>query len=657
MDTAKKFQILNTANDASLVKPQGMTFSGQEIQHRLQRTRHHFSMPEYTSTTDGIKADLTQRTAERMITRFEWFRRKQERKPHQIYNTSNADLIMANQVSLDEPKSAPSPEAVSARMATFQEMLQLLGHSRLGIESALPPVVPRSPQRSAGQPRMATFQEMMERFTGNVSPGTSLRIQRALSTVQPSSDIIPSPEPAKTSPASEIRPKPRLIRRARTALIQEFTSDDSRLKPPSRPPTQHEILLEVGETITSDETQVDNPPDQEEVTPPDRASLIQEQRVIQSGPDRTTQGGLPDPVDLSDRDNEPLTSVQMEPRPLQPEPSLPPTSLAHPTSEAKPVPRSELDPQAVYDETETLPLESDSSAFPIQQAALDQSAIKPEPDQYILRRVSTNMDFSILSSKKPRLVTPSLPPMTIAQLTQRLAGQGWHFKRKPLSITRTVDTAAIQTATALEHLPKAGSSLPAGPRTIIERALARDFGEVRLHTTPLAPLSLRAATRGRDVHVEPGLNRFETPEAISLLGHELTHVAQQGLARPLGPTAISPIVQQLHDLDNQEVEAEYAERFIFNDISMVAPSARPVERLQVTMPVQQLSLPDKEAFPLLPAVQPPLEDTSRVEALSDLPPELDQPIVGQPPDLKRLAEKIYPLIKRRLAIEQQQMPH
>lgn len=79
---------------------------------------------------------------------------------------------------------------------------------------------------------------------------------------------------------------------------------------------------------------------------------------------------------------------------------------------------------------------------------------------------------------------------------------------------------------------RAGSSLPAVSRAILERQLGRRVGDVRIHTGPEAAhltehLDARAFTVGRHVVFGAGEYAPETERGLRLLAHELTHVDQQ----------------------------------------------------------------------------------------------------------------------------------
>jgi hypothetical protein len=82
-----------------------------------------------------------------------------------------------------------------------------------------------------------------------------------------------------------------------------------------------------------------------------------------------------------------------------------------------------------------------------------------------------------------------------------------------------------------------GVPLPAGTRTVMERAFAADFAAVRVHTGPnahdvAAALRARALTAGAHILFHSGAFRPGTPDGDRLLAHELAHVVQQTQGLP-----------------------------------------------------------------------------------------------------------------------------
>jgi hypothetical protein len=80
--------------------------------------------------------------------------------------------------------------------------------------------------------------------------------------------------------------------------------------------------------------------------------------------------------------------------------------------------------------------------------------------------------------------------------------------------------------------PSGGSPLPAPVQAKMEGALGQDFSGVRVHQGSEAEsIGADAYTRGEHIHFRPGLYAPESPSGQRLLGHELTHVAQQRAGR------------------------------------------------------------------------------------------------------------------------------
>ncbi len=70
--------------------------------------------------------------------------------------------------------------------------------------------------------------------------------------------------------------------------------------------------------------------------------------------------------------------------------------------------------------------------------------------------------------------------------------------------------------------------LPEALRQAMERAISADFSDIRIHVGPPAEqLNCAAFAHGSDIYFAPGNCRFDTPDGLQLLGHELVHVLQQ----------------------------------------------------------------------------------------------------------------------------------
>ncbi len=77
-----------------------------------------------------------------------------------------------------------------------------------------------------------------------------------------------------------------------------------------------------------------------------------------------------------------------------------------------------------------------------------------------------------------------------------------------------------------------GSALAPPVRAQMESAFGADFSAVRVHEDSQAEaLDAQAFTRGSDIHFAPGRYNPSSGSGLELLGHELTHVVQQGQGR------------------------------------------------------------------------------------------------------------------------------
>ncbi|RLC77480.1 MAG: hypothetical protein DRJ03_26775, partial [Chloroflexi bacterium] len=143
--------------------------------------------------------------------------------------------------------------------------------------------------------------------------------------------------------------------------------------------------------------------------------------------------------------------------------------------------------------------------------------------------------------------------------------RGYRFKRKR-QITPAPPSQVARAAAELERGAGAGSALAEKPRAVMESALGQDFGAVRVHTAQLAPLGVQAASRGSDVYVGPAQDRFDTPDSLSLLGHELTHVSQRGgglvSAMPAAQMTVLPVTRSPVGVARDEDEADSVEQSI-----------------------------------------------------------------------------------------------
>ncbi|MCA9514867.1 MAG: DUF4157 domain-containing protein, partial [Myxococcales bacterium] len=82
-----------------------------------------------------------------------------------------------------------------------------------------------------------------------------------------------------------------------------------------------------------------------------------------------------------------------------------------------------------------------------------------------------------------------------------------------------------------------GEAMPAGVRSRFEQAFGQDFSDVRIHTgsTQATSVGATAFARGTDIHFAPGRFDVSSQSGLDVLGHELTHIAQQRAGRVAMP--------------------------------------------------------------------------------------------------------------------------
>jgi hypothetical protein len=286
-----------------------------------------------------------------------------------------------------------------------------------------------------------------------------------------------------------------------------------------------------------------------------------------------------------------------------------------------------------------------------------------------------------------RLPLMEPPAITHREATAYLVSRGWRFKRKESSAPAAPGLVA-RAVDGLE-LPSQGRPLVHKPRVMMERVIGQDFSDVRIHTANLSPLNVQAATRGRDVYVEPGQDRFDTPESLSLLGHELTHVAQGGgivSAKPVAQMAILPQARTPARLEGEEAQAESTEQTILalSRPTMVQRAEETGSGAEMPMPSPPVGQPLSSGQVPSPSFPSPrdfemgkeelvgtgdedyLPETKEEEEKEGYLPapeqeeeeggllEVEEP-EEEKPDLDRLAQQVYPFIKRLLAVERERM--
>jgi hypothetical protein len=107
-------------------------------------------------------------------------------------------------------------------------------------------------------------------------------------------------------------------------------------------------------------------------------------------------------------------------------------------------------------------------------------------------------------------------------------------------------TATPQLHSQLNNSKGGGSPLPGQTLASMNQAFGADFSSVRIHTdAPAAEMSqgiqAKAFTHGSDIYFNRGQYSPESSEGRRLLGHELTHVVQQGdtIRRRISPEDVS----------------------------------------------------------------------------------------------------------------------
>jgi hypothetical protein len=302
-----------------------------------------------------------------------------------------------------------------------------------------------------------------------------------------------------------------------------------------------------------------------------------------------------------------------------------------------------------------------------------------------------------LPSPQKRPIPSTLPPAS--QARARLIRQGWRFKTAAPEAAEeaqedpTATSQVEQAAEALQESKGPGRPLPPETRHSVEQALGRDFSQVRVQTARLAPLNVEAATHGAQVYVEPGQETFETPQARAVLSHELTHVAQRGLA-PTKPPAEGETIEQVHQtvqtVQKEEAEADRNEqRFLKSQLIQAQPnsSAQPIFRKAAAVTAPRPShtsgsetipaplvgwLSDQAREQRYPLASPPqMVARQAAEPAEAAPAEMEPDAERQAADqeneeteqkaadgldLDQLARQIYPLLKRMIAVERERRP-
>jgi hypothetical protein len=207
----------------------------------------------------------------------------------------------------------------------------------------------------------------------------------------------------------------------------------------------------------------------------------------------------------------------------------------------------------------------------------------------------------------------------------------------------------------------------------MERFLGEDFGDVRVHSEPVATraaaaLKAEAFTVGRDIFFGSGKAKFDTPSGMALLGHELTHVSQRRGIK--GATSSGFLKAQA-----EEREASNNELFLLRVLQADREETRWPVSLTMSLPVPprsgsttqsvgafsiQVPSPMRRSTPPMELAKAPIGRPTPAE--SPAPPAPPPP--AEPPaperrekelDLDALASRVYDLIMRRLTLERERV--
>ncbi len=127
---------------------------------------------------------------------------------------------------------------------------------------------------------------------------------------------------------------------------------------------------------------------------------------------------------------------------------------------------------------------------------------------------------------------------------------------QPKSTESEVPDVSADLETRIDTARTGGESLPDSVRAAIEPQMEHDFSDVRIHTDTEAndlshQLEARAFTTGNDIFFQEGDYQPDTEDGMKLLGHEMTHVVQQGGA----PQTVSAKFLQRQDIEVEEEQA------------------------------------------------------------------------------------------------------
>jgi hypothetical protein len=138
------------------------------------------------------------------------------------------------------------------------------------------------------------------------------------------------------------------------------------------------------------------------------------------------------------------------------------------------------------------------------------------------------------------LTSPSLTPLPggVQRKCAACEEEEKKLQRKPLMRESAGGIPSVTPAlsTRLSSSQGRGNALPSPTQSAMSQAFGTDFSDVRIHTDGEAvsmsrQLNARAFTHGSDIYFDRGEYAPASSEGKRLLGHELTHVVQQGTGR------------------------------------------------------------------------------------------------------------------------------
>jgi hypothetical protein len=163
--------------------------------------------------------------------------------------------------------------------------------------------------------------------------------------------------------------------------------------------------------------------------------------------------------------------------------------------------------------------------------------LQPEEDEELLQgksaaQLQPEEDEELMQGK----FTAQMQPEEEEELQGKFAAQ-----RQPLE-----DEELMQGKFTAQMQPEENrTGMPDELKANMESTLNTDFSQVRIHpnSSKATEVGALAYTQGTDVHFAPGQFKPESSNGRQLLGHELTHVVQQGQGRvqPTGEVAGLPV--------------------------------------------------------------------------------------------------------------------